>query len=72
MADKPNSPGQVEKAVLPTLSPNEASLVIWFLGFEAMIAGTPNLSDSHKACNLLAHWAITEERSLALKIKWRR
>ena len=72
IADNPNSLGQVEKTVVPTLKPIDASLVIWLRGFEAMMAGIPNPSLSASACNLLDHSAVNLALTLARKIKWRR
>ena len=69
MADNPNSPGHVENTVLPTLNPMDASLVIWFLGLDAMIAGIPRASDSQSACNLLDHSAVNLALTFARKIK---
>ena len=69
VALSPSSPGQVENVVVPTLRPMEASLVMWFRGLEAMMAGIPSPSLSHNACNLLAHSAVVREGTFALKMK---
>src|SRR4051812_15576804 len=69
IADNPSSPGQVEKTVLPTLKPTEASFVIWLRGFDAMIAGIPKPSLSQSACNLFAHSAVTLALAFARRIK---
>ena len=69
MADNPNSPGQEENTVVPTLVPREALAVMLLRGLEATIAGIPNGSLSQSACNLLDHSAMIRALSLALKIK---
>ena len=69
MAAMPNSPGHLEKMVVPTLKPTEASTVTWFRGFEATMAGIPNREVSHNACKLFDQSAIVLALVLARKMK---
>ena len=72
MAESPSSPGHVENVVVPTLSPIDASLVMWFLGFDAMMAGIPWPSFSQSACKLFAQVAVVFALTFARNMKCRR